>query len=579
MMNSSTSDIVINPQQNGEPLNAPNLLGKRNPEQLTPSEQSELAFRNNFDPLFRFVLDGTDIRPLGFNPAFEEIVIDGMGIESLLGASGLSKLGTYTQNLLHNKKASRSFLSYGPSKSNPATNENGETRYGSQFLRFSINTIKPFIEIRIEQPDDIIDKLTGFYNTSVLDTLREEINFRLLNEKGFAFTLVVADSKKLKEINDTLGHPAGDEYIRAGADSLSAEIPSILGGRITDINVRGVNGPSSGSDEYSRFCLGTGRNNNEAIMQRVMKAQAEAYNRFHKSEIDAGKLQVISELEHQHRLVDIAILSSDSDWFALERKMQAEGNISQAVTCEIMEAVADRLRYIVKESGRLVDTFHEEGNQERVQKLGTVQFIQSQMIELMLRKGIVNIEKVKYFEEVYEELGGIVDQMGFSNEDFTAIQLALLGHEVGSNRNIEVDEELNKRIDPRCERARIPKYSELFYNELYKHTGEEVFQRVAKIVSRHHERPDGNGYPGGYLAGEKIDITNKDDRIAQVINIADAYYSMCSIARVERGVLTPQEAIAKIREMSGQFDSGIVEQMVPILQKFLNNPIPNINEV
>lgn len=66
------------------------------------------------------------------------------------------------------------------------------------------------------------DELTGVKNKTAYLELEQSIQVNLDNGMDhLSFAFIVCDINDLKEINDTQGHKAGDEYIRAAADLLS----------------------------------------------------------------------------------------------------------------------------------------------------------------------------------------------------------------------------------------------------------------------------------------------------------------------------------------------------------------------
>jgi HD-GYP domain-containing protein (c-di-GMP phosphodiesterase class II) len=87
--------------------------------------------------------------------------------------------------------------------------------------------------------------------------------------------------------------------------------------------------------------------------------------------------------------------------------------------------------------------------------------------------------------------------------------------------------------------------------------GDEV---ALEVVTWHHERWDGTGYPHG-LAGEKIPLSA---RIAGVADVLDALTS----CRPHREALDWEEAAERIREESGKgFDPRVVEAFVEALPR------------
>ncbi len=62
------------------------------------------------------------------------------------------------------------------------------------------------------------DELTGAKNKTAYRELEDEIQRKIDDEEKISFAVVVCDINDLKRINDTSGHKAGDEYIKAAAN-------------------------------------------------------------------------------------------------------------------------------------------------------------------------------------------------------------------------------------------------------------------------------------------------------------------------------------------------------------------------
>ena len=87
-----------------------------------------------------------------------------------------------------------------------------------------------------------------------------------------------------------------------------------------------------------------------------------------------------------------------------------------------------------------------------------------------------------------------------------------------------------------------------------------AFEGIKTLVSCHHERYDGTGYPYG-LSGEEIPYGSR------IIAVADAYDAMTS-PRSYRKKRTPSEAIEQLKLCKGsQFDSKIVDCFLDILEE------------
>jgi HD-GYP domain-containing protein (c-di-GMP phosphodiesterase class II) len=83
-------------------------------------------------------------------------------------------------------------------------------------------------------------------------------------------------------------------------------------------------------------------------------------------------------------------------------------------------------------------------------------------------------------------------------------------------------------------------------------------QEVIEIVSRHHERVDGNGYPLG-LKGEEIGL------YGEMAGLVDSYCAMLS-QRPYRSALSAQRALEKINLLRNKkFSDAVVDQFIQCL--------------
>ena len=86
-------------------------------------------------------------------------------------------------------------------------------------------------------------------------------------------------------------------------------------------------------------------------------------------------------------------------------------------------------------------------------------------------------------------------------------------------------------------------------------TGIPGFEHIVAMVSDHHERWDGRGYPR-QKAGESIDLGGR------ILAVADAYDAMTS-QRVYREPIGREEALAELLSCSeAQFDPAVVQAFV-----------------
>jgi putative nucleotidyltransferase with HDIG domain len=85
------------------------------------------------------------------------------------------------------------------------------------------------------------------------------------------------------------------------------------------------------------------------------------------------------------------------------------------------------------------------------------------------------------------------------------------------------------------------------------------------IIRHHHERWDGNGYPGGLAQGQ-IPL------LARIVAVADAFASMTS-ERAYRGAMGESAAIQELLDNAGkQFDPEVVEVFVASRRRSAEGP-------
>ena len=101
------------------------------------------------------------------------------------------------------------------------------------------------------------DELTGTKNKTAYKELEASVQSNIDNGMDYMpFALIVCDTNNLKEINDTQGHVAGDEYIKASAKLLCNIFKHSPVFRI-------------GGDEFVVFLRGDDYNKKQELMDKL----------------------------------------------------------------------------------------------------------------------------------------------------------------------------------------------------------------------------------------------------------------------------------------------------------------------
>jgi diguanylate cyclase (GGDEF)-like protein len=111
-------------------------------------------------------------------------------------------------------------------------------------------------ELRKLRYSAMTDPLTGLNNRRILEEqLHREMN--RATRYGSIFSLMVLDLQKFKNVNDTYGHPTGDEILRSVARACLEVIRGL------DMTCR------TGGDEFAILLPQAGRSNAEALAERI----------------------------------------------------------------------------------------------------------------------------------------------------------------------------------------------------------------------------------------------------------------------------------------------------------------------
>jgi diguanylate cyclase (GGDEF)-like protein len=347
----------------------------------------------------------------------------------------------------------------------------------------------------------LTDSLTGLGNhRSFHEDLRREIARR--TRSGSCFSLVMLDLNGLKQLNDRLGHQAGDERIRAVADCLRATM------RATDAAYR------TGGDEFV-----------------VLLPNERAW----------GALE-------------------------FSRRLQAETlrhRTEPAVTCGIAESVAfetadtllrraDLALYDAKRSGRQI-VLYADGLAPKpdIRPDQAATRREHRLLATALARAVdAKDAGTRNHCETVSELCVLIGQsLGLDADRIERLRLAGLLHDVGK---IGVSDGILRKPG----RLDADEAAEMSGHVRIGHAivASAELEEEARWVRHHHEHFDGSGYPDG-LRGDEIPPESR------IILVADAFEAMTS-DRPYRLARPVHEALAELERLAGtQFDPACVDAL------------------
>ncbi|WP_303867585.1 HD domain-containing phosphohydrolase [Acetobacterium wieringae] len=178
--------------------------------------------------------------------------------------------------------------------------------------------------------------------------------------------------------------------------------------------------------------------------------------------------------------------------------------------------------------------------------------IRSKTINVIMQTLFIKSEREKkHSERVGKLCEKTAEKLGLNKSQIDKVRVAGYLHDIGK---IGVDEAiLNKPGKLNAQEWEIMKHHPSKSAEILATTRE--YRDIAEIVSSHHERYDGSGYPNG-LTGPEIPL------MARIIAICDAYDAMTE-KRTYHDPLRKKEAIVELKQCAGtHFDPEIVAVFV-----------------
>ena len=353
----------------------------------------------------------------------------------------------------------------------------------------------------------ITDPLTGLRNHRAFhEDLARAVH--RVGRTGVPLSLVMLDLDHFKEVNDTLGHQAGDDRLRALADAITATAR------------RSDSGYRVGGDEFAVILEDVRAWNALEFVQRLRVALAAATPRDAAS-VSAGVADALdfTDKDRLIREADLAMITAKRDGRAV------------CIFATDME----------REPGTAAT---EEDDRHTSTLAGA----------LALAVDAKDSYTRSHSQTVSELCVLIAAELGVEDEHLARIRIAGLLHDVGK---IGVpDAILNKPSKLTVEEyEQIQAHATLGWGIV---TAAEL-PTEAHWVRHHHERYDGRGYPDR-LSGESIPLESR------IIGVADAYEAMTS-DRPYRVAPGQEYAIGELRRHAGtQFDPVVAEALCRLLE-------------
>ena len=354
----------------------------------------------------------------------------------------------------------------------------------------------------------------GHFQATLLGEVERAARYELV------FALLMMDLDRFKTVNDRLGHPRGDEALKAVADVMRANA------RTSDFVAR------YGGEEFVMILPGTTAGQAGALAERIAQ----------------GVRDIHLDVPHPPPL---SISIGVADYPACGRDRES------------LIAAADTALLFAKRSGRdMVADFSQ---------ISLVELDQADLEGLAFRLEKADIETLETLaaavdmrdafsaeraEGVSRAAGLVADELQLDEMQRDVLRVAALVYDIGKV-GIPV-ELLNRRGELTAgEQSTIRRHPEIGMRLL---ESTVLLHALSPVILHHHERWDGEGYPDG-LRGEAIPFA------ARVIAICDAWQAMVS-DRPYRPALTPERAMEELRAGAGsQFDPQLVETFIEGLKK------------
>lgn len=379
-----------------------------------------------------------------------------------------------------------------------------------------------FIVVLRERVGRLISQLTEAATTDPLTGLLSRRGFHRALEvelarsqpAGRGFSVVMGDCDLFKQLNDRLGHRAGDDALLAVGRLLRR------GTRAIDVTAR------IGGEEFALILPETD--------------QHEAYLLA-----EALRIEIASAFENHPVPLTMSFGVSTYPMHA-------------STVDEILRAADDAL-HAAKALGRDRSVLYSEEIEGilTVGRDGAYAREQAQLITVLNLAEALDMRDTgtaRHSQTVGRYCDLMAREMGLTRDRVNRLGVAGVLHDIGK---IGVADSILRKPGPLTddEYDAMKKHPEIGARIL----GGSGLDDIREWILAHHERPDGRGYPFG-LAGDEIPLE------ARILAVADAYEAMTS-DRVYRRALGADAARKELRAGAGkQFDGAVVTAFLRALR-------------
>ena len=377
----------------------------------------------------------------------------------------------------------------------------------------------------------VTDPLTELFNRRFYEDAlsREAVRALRLNQP---FTLISLDLDKLKHINDTLGHSAGDAAIKAVAkvitkNSRSVDVPSRVGGEEFTIILPGV-------DSQGGLIAA------ERIRSSLESEYVEGVGHITASIGVATFIEMTTDVDELVEIADKAMYFAKQNGRNQVKLAEVQDSVSwQDIAIDAFVQILDQHKI----------PFGRKTADELIKKLQSKQEANNGVFAKELLFDVVDtISKTytPYYEsgttkQKIELAYAIAKRFELSKNDMDKLKLAMLLYDIG-NVLIPTDVLSKKTPLTKEEKEVITKHPIIGAQEILKPISH--VSSIIPIIVHHHENWDGSGYPDK-RKGDDIPL------ISQIILIVDSYYAMIS-DRPYRKAYSKEEAITEIESLAGK---------------------------